>query len=73
MFVYYSNLIKTLLWPKRAKEPEALLEPEMESKGHWNFHLCHLANMLIFHPKMVEFLSHVSVVVDFPTKSKASW
>ena len=49
------------------------IEPEMESKGDWNFHLCHLANMLIFHPKMVEFLSHVSVVVDFPTKSKASW
>ena len=34
MFVYYSNLIKTLLWPKQAKEPEALLEPEMKSKGH---------------------------------------
>ena len=34
MFVYYSNFIKTLLWPKRAMEPKAQLEPEMESKGH---------------------------------------
>ena len=34
MFVYYSNFIKTLLWPKQVMEPEALLEPEMESKGH---------------------------------------
>ena len=43
-----------------------------ELKDIETFNVCHLATMLIFHPKMEAFLSGLLEVVDLPSKRKAS-